>query len=217
MPPDEPSERTTVPALVARWSAAQPDTRFLVTETEHLTFAELDDASARVATLLVRHGVGKGTRVGLLLPNGIEWAVLACGILRAGAVLVPLSTLLRPAELEVQLRIAAVEALVLAPAFRGRDYIADLAAIAPPWVWITPLGAPRLPDVNITTMSSAGRTDASRPSTKARSGGGRSAVAASTSVLSPIVRRRGSSGRCCPYPRSASTRTLGAISVTSAT
>src|SRR5262249_8068393 len=108
-----PSERTTVPALVARWSAGEPDTRFLVTETAHLTFAQLDDGSARVAELLARRGVGKGTRVGLLLPNGIEWAVLACGILRAGAVLVPLSTLLRPAELEAQLRIAAVEALVL--------------------------------------------------------------------------------------------------------
>jgi acyl-CoA synthetase (AMP-forming)/AMP-acid ligase II len=57
--------------------------------------------------------------------------VLACGILRAGAVLVPLSTLLRPAELDVQLRIAAVEAFVLAPAFRGREYVADLTAIAP--------------------------------------------------------------------------------------
>jgi acyl-CoA synthetase (AMP-forming)/AMP-acid ligase II len=124
-------DRATVPALVARWSSEQPDTCFLVTETQHLTFAELDDASARVAALLARHGVGKGTRVGLLLPNGLEWAVLACGILRAGAVLVPLSTLLRPVELEAQLRIAAVEALVLAPAFRGRDYVADLAAIAP--------------------------------------------------------------------------------------
>src|SRR5262245_23060587 len=131
MPPDPPSDRTTVPALVARWSAAQPDTRFLVTATEKLTFAQLDDASARVASLLAHRGVGKGTRVGLMLPNGIEWAVLACGILRAGAVLVPLSTLLRPVELEVQVRIAAVEALVLAPGFRGRDYVSDLTEIAP--------------------------------------------------------------------------------------
>jgi len=131
MPPEHASDRTTVPALVSRWSSEQPDTRFLVTETEDLTFAQLDDASGRVANLLAGHGVGKGTRVALLLPNGIEWAVLACGILRAGAVLVPLSTLLRPVELEAQLRIAAVEALVLAPAFRGRDYAGDLNEITP--------------------------------------------------------------------------------------
>jgi acyl-CoA synthetase (AMP-forming)/AMP-acid ligase II len=131
MPTDARTERTTVPALVARWSTAEPDTRFLVTESEHLTFSQLDDASARVATLLAHRGVGKGTRVGLLLSNGIEWAVLACAILRAGAVLVPLSTLLRPAELETQLRIAAVEALVLEAGFRGRDYVADLTEIAP--------------------------------------------------------------------------------------
>ena len=131
MPPDGVRERTTVPALVTRWADDEPDTRFLVTETAHLTFAQLEDASARVATLLARHGVGKGARVALLLPNGIEWAVLACGILRAGAVLVPLSTLLRPAELETQLRVAAVEALLLAPVFRGRDYVADLTTVAP--------------------------------------------------------------------------------------
>ena len=131
MPPDPAPERTTVPALVRRWSSEQPETRFLVTETDALTFAALDDASARVATLLTRHGIGKGARVGLLLPNDIEWAVLACGILRAGAVLVPLSTLLRPAELEAQLRIAAVAGLVLTPGFRGRGSVADLTDIAP--------------------------------------------------------------------------------------
>lgn len=133
MPLDDatPIERTTVPALITRWAGTEPDGRFLVTETEHLTFAQLDDATARVASLLVHRGIGKGARVGLLLPNGIEWAVLGCGILRAGAVLVPLSTLLRPVELEAQLRIAAVEALILAPGFRGRDYVSDLTDIAP--------------------------------------------------------------------------------------
>ena len=131
MPPDAPIERTTVPALIARRSSAQPDARFVVTETDAVTFAELDTSSARVASAVARGGVGKGARIGLLLPNGIEWAVLACGILRAGAVLVPLSTLLRPAELEAQLRLAGVERLILTSGFRNRDYVADLEAIAP--------------------------------------------------------------------------------------
>jgi len=39
MPRDPMRARATVPALVTRWSEYQPDTRFLVTETEHLTFA----------------------------------------------------------------------------------------------------------------------------------------------------------------------------------
>ena len=74
-------------------------------------------------------GVAKGTRVGLLMPNGVDWAVIAISLMRMGAVLVPLSTLLRPPELEAQLRIAAVDHLVLEPEFRGRDYVADLESI----------------------------------------------------------------------------------------
>ena len=52
MPPEPAPFRTTVPELVARWSAQEPHTRFLVTETEHLTFAQLDDLSARQLGLL---------------------------------------------------------------------------------------------------------------------------------------------------------------------
>ena len=37
------------------------------------------------------------------MPNGVEWAVIAIALMRMGAVLVPLSTLLRPPELEAQL------------------------------------------------------------------------------------------------------------------
>ncbi len=46
--------------------------------------------------------------------------------MRAGAVLVPLSTFLRPPELHAQLVAAGIEHLVLAPTFRDRDYVADL-------------------------------------------------------------------------------------------
>ena len=64
------------------------------------------------------------------MPNGIDWAVLAFATMRMGAVLVPLSTFLRPPELREQLLTAGVQHLVLAPEFRGRDYVADLHEIA---------------------------------------------------------------------------------------
>jgi acyl-CoA synthetase (AMP-forming)/AMP-acid ligase II len=69
--------------------------------------------------------------VGLLAPNGIEWAVTAAAVMRIGGVLVPLSTLLRPPELEAQLQVASVTHLVLVPSFRSRAYLEDLDAVTP--------------------------------------------------------------------------------------
>ncbi len=88
-------------------------------------------AAGRSPPASSRAGVGKGTRVALLMPNGVDWAVLAIALARVGAVLVPLSTLLRPPELEAQLRVAGVDHLVFEPSFRGRDYVGDLASIGP--------------------------------------------------------------------------------------
>lgn len=96
-----------------------------------MSYAELDEASAALAARLVGDSVVKGDRVALLAPNGIDWAVTAYAVLRVGAVLVPLSTLLRPPELLAQLTTAGVSHLVTVPTFRGRSYLDDLEAAAP--------------------------------------------------------------------------------------
>jgi long-chain acyl-CoA synthetase len=63
-----------------------------------LTYAELDDRSARAAGLLRERGVRAGDRVGVMLPNIPEFAVVYYGILRAGAVVVPMNPLLKGRE-----------------------------------------------------------------------------------------------------------------------
>ncbi|WP_422928305.1 amino acid adenylation domain-containing protein [Singulisphaera sp. PoT] len=72
-------------------AAAQRPNRVAV-EDEHgrtLTYAELERAADRLAARLARWGVGRGDRVGLLLPKGIEAVAAIHGILRAGASYVP--------------------------------------------------------------------------------------------------------------------------------
>jgi acyl-CoA synthetase (AMP-forming)/AMP-acid ligase II len=108
-----------------------PDLRALVTDDAAITWAELDDASRAAAADLLAAGVAKGDRVGLLMPNGIAWATTGLAVMRIGAVLVPLSTLLRPPELLAQLTTAAVTHLVTVETFRGRRYLDDLEAAAP--------------------------------------------------------------------------------------
>ena len=122
--------RVTVPALIARWAAEQPGAQFLVVDDTTLTYSELDRATRDAAARLAAHGVVKGTRVGVMMPNSTAWAVAALAVARIGGVVVTLSTLLRPPELEAQLRTAAVEHLVVVPEFRGRDYLDDLRVIS---------------------------------------------------------------------------------------
>lgn len=58
------------------------------------SFGEVDGWSRRVAGFLKGHGIGAGDRVALMLPDVLEFAALYYGILRLGAVVVPISPLL---------------------------------------------------------------------------------------------------------------------------
>jgi long-chain acyl-CoA synthetase len=63
-----------------------------------ITYAELDDASARVAGLLAEMGLEPGDRVGIMLPNVPYFPMVYFGVLRAGGVVVPMNVLLKERE-----------------------------------------------------------------------------------------------------------------------
>ncbi|NKY16202.1 long-chain fatty acid--CoA ligase [Streptomyces somaliensis DSM 40738] len=84
----------------ARSAAAHPDRPALRLGADELTFAELDDLSSRAAARLRALGTASGDRVAVLLPNSPVFAVLYYGILRAGAIVVPLNPALRAGEVE---------------------------------------------------------------------------------------------------------------------
>jgi acyl-CoA synthetase (AMP-forming)/AMP-acid ligase II len=126
-----PAAATTVPGLLADRVRADAGAVFMVCDDEVLDYAALDRASYAVSQRLMAAGVGKGSRVGLLMPNGTGWAVVSMGVLRTGAVLVPLSTLLRPPELRSQLEAAALSGLVTVRSYRNRSYLEDLEEALP--------------------------------------------------------------------------------------
>ena len=102
----------TIAALLAARAAARPGHVAIVDDDGGTTYAELEARSAALAAELVRRGVNKGHRTALLMPNGADWALAAYAVMRIGAVLVPLSTLLRPPELSQQLAVANVRHLI---------------------------------------------------------------------------------------------------------
>ena len=102
----------TIPALLALRAADAPQVTAIVDDAARISYAELDRRSARRAAWLVANGVNKGHRVALSMPNGVEWAINAYAVMRIGAVLVPLSTLLRAPELCAQLAVAGARHLI---------------------------------------------------------------------------------------------------------
>jgi acyl-CoA synthetase (AMP-forming)/AMP-acid ligase II len=94
-----------------------------------ISYRELDTTTRDLAAVFVEAGVGKGTRVGLIMPNCVRWVQVAIALTRIGAVLVPLSTLLRPGELAAQLQAAAVHFLVSVEEFRGHRYLDGLQSV----------------------------------------------------------------------------------------
>jgi long-chain acyl-CoA synthetase len=77
-----------------------------------LSFGELDRLSARMAGMLRERGVEPGDRVGLMLPNVLEFAVAYYGILRAGGIVVPMNVLLKRREVAYYLEDAEAKLLL---------------------------------------------------------------------------------------------------------
>ncbi|MEW6553424.1 MAG: AMP-binding protein [Actinomycetota bacterium] len=95
---------------ILRSSAAKwPERNAMIFGGMEITFRELDLLSDRFAAALADQGVSKGDRVGVHLPNCPQFAIAYFGLLKAGAVFVPLSPHLSERELAFQLGDAGVE------------------------------------------------------------------------------------------------------------
>jgi long-chain acyl-CoA synthetase len=77
-----------------------------------LSYAALDEGSARVAGMLKAAGVGPGDRVGIMLPNVPYFPVAYYGVLRLGAVVVPMNVLLKGREVRYYLEDPGAKALI---------------------------------------------------------------------------------------------------------
>ena len=94
------------------WARLQPDKPAVLHYGHTLTYAELDDASDRFAALLAAHGIVPGDRVAVFLPNLPQYHLVFFGILKLGAVHVPVSPMSRAFELAHELGDTGALALV---------------------------------------------------------------------------------------------------------
>ena len=76
-----------------------PDHTALRMDDQVLTYAGLDDATARLAQLMISMGIGPGDRIGLMVPNVPEFGLVFSAARRCGAVVVPMNPLLKEREI----------------------------------------------------------------------------------------------------------------------
>ena len=85
--------------MVLDHGATGPDRPAVKDLDQALTYLELREAAAAVASGLSTRGVVEGDRVGLHLPNSVDFVVAALACLWTGAIFVPLATTDPPARL----------------------------------------------------------------------------------------------------------------------
>src|SRR5271157_971990 len=96
-----------------------PDRPALRCDGATTTFSELADNAARFAAYLGDRGLRPGDRVGVMLPNGPEFAIVFYGVLHAGAVVVPMDPLRSARDVAFFLTNTGARLLVFAPSSRA--------------------------------------------------------------------------------------------------
>ena len=95
------------------------------------TYAELLSRSMEVARALVARGIGKGTRVGVLATNRLEFLSCVFGTALAGGTAATISTFFTAAELEVVLKESGCSVLLLERKVLKKDFAEMLVGIEP--------------------------------------------------------------------------------------
>ncbi|MDT5340616.1 MAG: hypothetical protein QOD90_6121, partial [Mycobacterium sp.] len=117
---ERPVAGASVPERFAAQVARTPDAVALICEGRALTYAELDEASNRMAHLLVAHGAGAGQSVALLLSRSAEAVVSILAVLKSGAAYLPIDPALPTARIEFMLGDTAPVAAVTTGNLAGR-------------------------------------------------------------------------------------------------
>ena len=110
-----------------------------------ITWHVFDEKANRFANLLLGNGVTKGDKVGILMMNCLEWLPVYFGILKTGALAVPMNFRYTAEEIRYCAQLAQVDILVFGPEFIGRiEEIAD--ELACKLLYCGPGGTPTFAD-----------------------------------------------------------------------
>ncbi|GJL83389.1 MAG: long-chain-fatty-acid--CoA ligase [marine bacterium B5-7] len=97
--------------MLRRSAERFPDKPAVLWQDTSMSYSELNIAANRLANALISEGAGKGVHIGILSRNRTEYAISFFGVARTGAVIVNISVLYAPDELQFVLDKADIEIL----------------------------------------------------------------------------------------------------------
>ncbi|WP_298165167.1 class I adenylate-forming enzyme family protein [Novosphingobium sp.] len=127
----QPPISRTFPELLRELAATEPERCAVIDGDVPVTYAGLAQRARLITNALRAAGVQRGERIGVLLSNRIEWLEIFLGASAAGAVVVPISTWSKPAELAFILGDAHISALFAMPSSGKEDFFAALQTLVP--------------------------------------------------------------------------------------
>lgn len=129
--PPTPESAQTCSEFVRAVAAAYGDHPAVALGEQMITYRELDQRSAALAEGLLRRGVAKGSRIGILLSNSPSWVLAWTAVTRIGCVAAALSTFLKPPELARVVRHGDLHGVIAQPGFLGQDFPANFEQAFP--------------------------------------------------------------------------------------
>ncbi|MFV0298762.1 MAG: class I adenylate-forming enzyme family protein [Hyphomicrobiaceae bacterium] len=119
----------TIFDLLAEMAGLAPDATAVIADGKATSFSDLHSRAGNVAGALAARGIGRGDRIGILMPNRLEWLEIFFGAASLGAVVVPFSTWSKRTELDFLIEDSGISCMFLISAFGGQDFADDLAAL----------------------------------------------------------------------------------------
>lgn len=89
----------TLSTMLHQTTSKFPNQKAMIYLDHSWTYQELDDLASRMANLFIAYGVKPGDRIGIQLPNSPQFVICYYGILRAGAITVPINPSFNGTEL----------------------------------------------------------------------------------------------------------------------
>lgn len=157
-----PAADRTLGSLLRRAAQAHPERLCAIFPDASLSYAAFDAQVDRLAAGLQARGLGKGSKLAIMLPNGLEFLALWFACARIGAVEVPVNTSFRGPLLRHVLHHADVELLVVAT--QWVQHLAPIAGELPGLGAVAVLGAAADTAASLSAQGQAGQPAALPPS-----------------------------------------------------